>query len=36
MLLGDEDLGVSEFVKIFQVEVEEMISSYPLPEANDD
>lgn len=34
-LLGDEDLGVSEFVKIFQLEVEEMMSSYPSPGADD-
>lgn len=30
-LLGDEPLGVSEFVKIFQLEVEEMMSSYSIP-----
>lgn len=27
-LLGDEDLGVSDLVNIFQLEVEEMLSSY--------
>lgn len=29
VLLGDEELGVADFVKIFQLEVEEMMVSRP-------
>lgn len=29
VLLGDEELGVADFVKIFELEVEEMIGSRP-------
>lgn len=34
-LVGEEDLGISDFVKIFQLEVEEMMSSYSRHGADD-
>lgn len=35
VLLGDEELGVADFVKIFQLEVEEMMVSRPAAGTTD-